>query len=502
MDSSQESADHDVSSDKVQQEANPQSDTSMSQEIDDDTKTNLSEPEEAKSIPSIEAQNEMGDSNATVRALVLPNSIPLEEHSQSSNTLSQELPPLRSGQDSLSIREKVSQDGYNWRKYGQKNVKRIELIRSYYRCTHLDCQAKKKLHLLNDGSFAGYTFVGEHNHAGPQSNTVSSPVDRVLPVVEQGSHSRSSLAGVEGQDKSSGEDERRPQQVKPLHSVPASKVSGTDELKAAQSQLAAKGEVHKYENREAKRLKKDNSNTDTNGVGVSTGESGVVVVETESEVDFVNDGHRWRKYGQKMVKGNTNPRHYYRCSYLGCPAKRRIERSPREPKNVISTYEGQHDHENPAERGVTHNTAKNTQTKGINGKMKTQSGGNTVYAETGECSYSHSKSWLNKESNSKPNYDSIFRAVVLPDIGLKCELNEEEQQNEDPSTKEDSVSNAMMLDPSSEVPSRSNEHVEDEVRTTSEGINDCSNVVTGHDTSSTTSEFDKESTSDTEPFQS
>lgn len=55
--------------------------------------------------------------------------------------------------------------------------------------------------------------------------------------------------------------------------------------------------------------KKDNSNTDTNGIGVSTGESGVVVVETESEVDFVNDGHRWRKYGQKMVKGNTNPRY-------------------------------------------------------------------------------------------------------------------------------------------------------------------------------------------------
>ena len=33
------------------------------------------------------------------------------------------------------------------------------------------------------------------------------------------------------------------------------------------------------------------------------------VVQTLSEVDIVNDGYRWRKYGQKMVKGNPNPRY-------------------------------------------------------------------------------------------------------------------------------------------------------------------------------------------------
>lgn len=32
------------------------------------------------------------------------------------------------------------------------------------------------------------------------------------------------------------------------------------------------------------------------------------VVQTLSEVDLVNDGYRWRKYGQKLVKGNPNPR--------------------------------------------------------------------------------------------------------------------------------------------------------------------------------------------------
>ena len=27
-----------------------------------------------------------------------------------------------------------------------------------------------------------------------------------------------------------------------------------------------------------------------------------------SEVDILSDGHRWRKYGEKVVKGDLNPR--------------------------------------------------------------------------------------------------------------------------------------------------------------------------------------------------
>jgi WRKY DNA -binding domain len=32
------------------------------------------------------------------------------------------------------------------------------------------------------------------------------------------------------------------------------------------------------------------------------------VVQTTSDVDILDDGYRWRKYGQKVVKGNPNPR--------------------------------------------------------------------------------------------------------------------------------------------------------------------------------------------------
>lgn len=34
-----------------------------------------------------------------------------------------------------------------------------------------------------------------------------------------------------------------------------------------------------------------------------------VVVQTTSDIDILDDGYRWRKYGQKVVKGNPNPRY-------------------------------------------------------------------------------------------------------------------------------------------------------------------------------------------------
>lgn len=34
-----------------------------------------------------------------------------------------------------------------------------------------------------------------------------------------------------------------------------------------------------------------------------------VVIQIETEIDILDDGYRWRKYGQKVVKGNPNPRY-------------------------------------------------------------------------------------------------------------------------------------------------------------------------------------------------
>ncbi|RCV26295.1 hypothetical protein SETIT_5G233900v2 [Setaria italica] len=69
---------------------------------------------------------------------------------------------------------------------------------------------------------------------------------------------------------------------------------------------------------------------------------------TKSEVDHLEDGYRWRKYGQKAVKNSPYPRSYYRCTTPKCGVKKRVERSYQDPSTVITTYEGQHTHHSPA----------------------------------------------------------------------------------------------------------------------------------------------------------
>ncbi|KAJ0256257.1 WRKY transcription factor 57 [Hirschfeldia incana] len=66
---------------------------------------------------------------------------------------------------------------------------------------------------------------------------------------------------------------------------------------------------------------------------------------TKSDVDNLEDGYRWRKYGQKAVKNSSFPRSYYRCTNSRCTVKKRVERSSEDPSIVITTYEGQHCHQ-------------------------------------------------------------------------------------------------------------------------------------------------------------
>nr|CAB3451702.1 unnamed protein product [Digitaria exilis] len=65
---------------------------------------------------------------------------------------------------------------------------------------------------------------------------------------------------------------------------------------------------------------------------------------TKSDMDHLEDGYRWRKYGQKAVKNSPFPRSYYRCTNAKCTVKKRVERSSDDPSVVITTYEGQHCH--------------------------------------------------------------------------------------------------------------------------------------------------------------
>ncbi|KAK6151589.1 hypothetical protein DH2020_014224 [Rehmannia glutinosa] len=153
-------------------------------------------------------------------------------------------------------------DGYNWRKYGQKQVKSPEGSRSYYRCTFSDCYAKKIECSDRSNRLIETVYRSHHNHDPPQKRN---------SIGELGSHSKP-------------------------------------------------GKKPKY------------------------------VVHAAGDVGISGDGYRWRKYGQKMVKGNPHPRNYYRCTSAGCPIRKHIERAVDNMSAVVITYKGVHDHDIPVPR--------------------------------------------------------------------------------------------------------------------------------------------------------
>ncbi|KAE8681551.1 putative WRKY transcription factor 24 [Hibiscus syriacus] len=66
--------------------------------------------------------------------------------------------------------------------------------------------------------------------------------------------------------------------------------------------------------------------------------------QTRSEDDILDDGYRWRKYGQKSVKNSMYPRSYYRCTHHTCDVKKQIQRLSKDTGVVVTTYEGIHNH--------------------------------------------------------------------------------------------------------------------------------------------------------------
>nr|QQV37203.1 WRKY transcription factor [Boehmeria nivea] len=231
------------------------------------------------------------------------------------------------------VREQKSEDGYNWRKYGQKQVKGSENPRSYYKCTNPNCPMKKKVERSLDGQITEIVYKGSHNHPKPQSTRRSSSgsINQVSSYANS-DHSGHTLSNAvpEESSESIGED-------------------GFDR----NSPTFVSGGDNDDNEPESKRWKGDNENEVFSASGNRTVKEPRVVVQTTSEIDILDDGYRWRKYGQKVVKGNPNPRSYYKCTSVGCPVRKHVERASHDTRAVITTYEGKHNHDVPAARGTS-----------------------------------------------------------------------------------------------------------------------------------------------------
>lgn len=254
-----------------------------------------------------------------------------------------------------------SEDGYNWRKYGQKQVKGSEYPRSYYKCTHVNCPVKKKVERSHEGHITEIIYKGAHNHPklGPtKRNGVGS--SNMLSEM-QGDGVEQNGGGHWGQD---GNFEVTSSQGQNGHFENGEAVDGSstfsneeedDRVTHGSVSLGYDGEGDESE---SKRRKVEAYAADVSGATRAIREPRVVV-QTTSEVDILDDGYRWRKYGQKVVKGNPNPRSYYKCTSTGCTVRKHVERASHDLKSVITTYEGKHNHDVPAARNSSHAHANN-----------------------------------------------------------------------------------------------------------------------------------------------
>ncbi|KAH0448078.1 hypothetical protein IEQ34_021878 [Dendrobium chrysotoxum] len=256
-----------------------------------------------------------------------------------------------------------TEDGYNWRKYGQKQVKGSDYPRSYYKCTHPNCEVKKKVERSQDGHAKEIIYKGLHNHLKSSTHCKSS-----IPL----SHSGNDLQ-IDGLEQNDGKQDEldanqyasvpieQCEQSNPVQSLDgpyAETPDGVDASSFFSNDDEDEQETHGSaspdgdsdgDETESKRRKLDACALEMNAASRAVRDARVVV-QTTSEIDILDDGYRWRKYGQKVVKGNPNPRSYYKCTNPGCRVRKHVERASHDLKSVITTYEGKHSHVVPTAR--------------------------------------------------------------------------------------------------------------------------------------------------------
>lgn len=109
---------------------------------------------------------------------------------------------------------------------------------------------------------------------------------------------------------------------------------------------------------------KPRTNAITNSNTLTSPREARQVIDVETEADTLDDGYRWRKYGQKMVKGNPHPRSYYKCTHPGCGVRKQVGRSVHDPRLLSTTYEGTHCHAPPVPASSSRPPARRTASAG------------------------------------------------------------------------------------------------------------------------------------------
>ncbi|CAA0806489.1 Probable WRKY transcription factor 32 [Striga hermonthica] len=285
---------------------------------------------------------EVSPASATKSVCSIPNLLPVKNGNNTCIT-EQDKQNFPGSKPSSKRAVQKTSDGYNWRKYGQKPVKSPEGSRSYYRCTFFDCYAKKIEFCDSSHRLIETVYRSHHNHDPlPKLNCTNESVP-ALPVgpVSGDDDSFRPMICSNGQVK----DNKLKQSIPGTNEMPE-----TQKHESSDSDETTEANMEEYiDGAECRKRQERNSAGDIDSPSKS-GKKPKYVVHAAGDMGISGDGYRWRKYGQKMVKGNPHPRNYFRCTSGGCPVRKHIERAVDNMNDVVITYKGVHDHSTPLPR--------------------------------------------------------------------------------------------------------------------------------------------------------